>query len=85
MKKIKGISEKLTQISPESKRLIKLGILIFILLYSASLFFYICAGREFEYYFAMRISSELANIIKPSMGIIMLGVILFESVSREEQ
>ena len=83
MKLMKTVTVFVQDLTQPSKRLLKSGGILALLLYSAAVFCFFAAGRGLEYYAAMRLSSELTSVIVPSLGVFLLGVILYESVTRE--
>ena len=82
MKIIEVIQNNLKTLSDQSKLIIKCGLALCVILYTLSVVYYIAAGRGADYYTAMRISSELAECISPSLAVLALGVVMFESVSQ---
>ncbi len=64
-----------------SKIIIKYGGLFVIAILTAAISFHIIAGNLVDYYTAMDISDQLFKCLNPSVGVIGLGVILFECAS----
>jgi|LSQX01.1.fsa_nt_gb hypothetical protein len=78
MRTYKNIVETFGCMSKYSKFILKFGAFYVIALATASLAFHIAAGRLTDYYYAMDISQQLFKCVNPSIGIIGLGIILFE-------
>ncbi|HZJ78622.1 MAG TPA: hypothetical protein VFD52_07500 [Clostridia bacterium] len=80
MKAIKTIFQMYGSFLKITKTIIKLGLILILLLYTSAVVTYILAGIKFDYYPAMSIAQQLSSSACRSVGVLGLGVILFESV-----
>jgi hypothetical protein len=82
MRTYKMIAETFGTMSKYSKFILKYGSVYLLALVTASWAFRIAAGYMMNYYSAMDISEQLFKCVNPSIGIIGLGIILFECACR---
>lgn len=78
MRTYKMIAEAFGSMSKYSKFILKYGSIYILALVTASWAFNIAAGYFMNYYNAIDISQQLFKCVNPSVGIIGLGIILFE-------
>ena len=69
-------------ISKPSRLILKYGLLTVAAILTAAICFYISAGALLNYYVAMDVAAQLAKCVNPCLGIICLGIVLFESAGR---
>ncbi len=81
MKIYNYISEAMASLNCYSKRVLKFGGIYLLAVVTAAIGFYISAGYLMNYYSAIFISSQLVSCLNPCVGVIGLGVILFECSS----
>ncbi|MCL2508350.1 MAG: hypothetical protein FWF05_04160 [Oscillospiraceae bacterium] len=67
-----------------SKIIFKYGLLCVTAIVTAAICFRISAGTLMNYYSAMDIAGQLVKCVNPCLGIICLGIVLFESTGRDE-
>jgi len=78
----KKIIETFSGMGRHSKLILKYGLLAVLATVTAAVCFYIAAGTLLNYYSAMSIAGQLAGCVNPCLGVICLGIILFESVRK---
>ncbi len=76
----KNIVKNLKSVNPISKFIFKASAILVIILYTLAICAFICAGRGFDYYAAYALGSDLLGCIRPSLGVMLLGSILFEAI-----
>ncbi|MBQ2775404.1 MAG: hypothetical protein IJF40_05930 [Clostridia bacterium] len=76
----KKFAKELKSINPISKFIIKSAGFLVIILYTLAVCAFICAGRGFDYYAAYALGADLLGCIKPSLGVLLLGALLFEAI-----
>ena len=77
---VKRLSEEFKNINPISKFIIKSSGVLVTALFTLGACFLICAGRTMDYYAAYALAADLIGCIKPSLGVMLLGALLFEAV-----
>ena len=85
MNTIKRYLSAFHAIHPQTKKLLRFcaGYIACVLLSSGSLF--LLAGRGVNYYAAMQLAADLFSVVRPCVGVTVLGGLLFEGALRNAE
>ncbi len=80
MKFANKILSELRSINKYSKLVFRTGGTVIWLIYLTAVALYILAGTKLDYYFAVDLSQQLIDCIKPCMGVTLLSMIVAETI-----
>lgn len=80
--KIKAQYQSLTRIT---KRLLQAALLLSAALYITAIVLFVIAGRHAAYFTCMQLSRELTAAVRPCLGVLGIGALLFEAAASMQQ